>query len=65
MFPTQNTRTNGQCDQFQSLSALLISHYQQEQMLQNKIYLYWYLFGISDTINQFTWIQSWDDIQLQ
>ncbi len=61
----QNCRTNGQRDQFQSLLALLISKLQEEQIINDKKYLYWYLLGITNTMNQFTWIQSWDDIKLQ
>eukprot|EP01084_Bolivina_argentea_P008137 15212_1 len=62
--PLKNFRINIQTDQLQSLSALILSNYQQQKMLDNQSTLLNYILGITNTVNKFGFNESWPDQKL-
>eukprot|EP01084_Bolivina_argentea_P191618 329152_1 len=62
--PLKNFRVNFQTDQFQALSALILSDNQQKQMLVNNSVLLHYILGITNTVNKLSFNHSWEDQKL-
>eukprot|EP01083_Nonionella_stella_P305516 1066108_1 len=63
--PLKSLRTGGANDQWQSLSALLVSKYQMNRMLQSPNMLTYYALNITNTINMFTSIDTLQAMKLK